>query len=175
MATVDIHVLQNDELPAGDKVSIVAVSTPAGGTATILPGSTKERPTIQYTSSSPLAVDSFTYQIADATGAKALGRVVVYGPETGSYKGEILPGPGGYAPGSVALKLGSLGVFSGTIEYNKKALTVSGARLDANGSWEKTFALAGGGSATVSLTLAAGHVINGAVTSAGATNAFVAK
>lgn len=69
--TVSIPVLANDSDPEGDALSIVAVSKPSKGTAS-LAGSQ-----ISYKAGSRKATDSFTYTVSDARGNKATATVTV--------------------------------------------------------------------------------------------------
>lgn len=69
--TVSIPVLANDSDPEGDALSIVAISKPSKGTASIA-GSQ-----ISYKAGTRKATDSFTYTISDGHGNKASTTVTV--------------------------------------------------------------------------------------------------
>lgn len=83
-----ISALSNDSDPDGDLLSIIAVAQAAHGTVALQSDST-----IKYT---PLAgftgADSFTYQLRDAQGATATGKVSVTVANTGTWPAHV------YAP-----------------------------------------------------------------------------
>ncbi len=72
---VDIAVLANDHDVEGQALTLLSVSLPFSGTTTIIGGST-----VRYIPTPDLALilpDNFTYTIADASGATAVGTVSV--------------------------------------------------------------------------------------------------
>lgn len=71
--TIDIAVLDNDSDPDQDPLSITGVSTPTGGTATILSGP----PRIRYVAPGAAGTYSFTYTISDGHGHTASATVTV--------------------------------------------------------------------------------------------------
>lgn len=71
--TIDIAVLGNDSDPDQDSLSITGVTTPSGGTATILSGP----PRIRYVAPGAAGTYSFTYTISDGHGHTASASVTV--------------------------------------------------------------------------------------------------
>lgn len=71
--TYDIAVLGNDSDPDRDPLTITAVSTPTGGTATILSGAAR----IRYVAPATGGIYSFTYTISDGQGHTATATVTI--------------------------------------------------------------------------------------------------
>ena len=75
---VDINVVANDTDPDGDTLSVTEVTTPANGTAAIVPGSTT---TVTYTPNAGFnGTDSFDYTLSDGTDTSTGTVVVTVGP-----------------------------------------------------------------------------------------------
>jgi hypothetical protein len=175
-AAVTINVLRNDVITSGSKPAIVSVSTPAHGTAGILPATAKTRAMIRYTAAESAAQDTFTYEVTDASGASVTGKVVVYAAPRGRFRGAISSEAAGTTRlGIASLLTGSLGSFTGNLSFNGKSFHIPPARFDANNSWRHTFSRNALPVADVTLVQQPDGSITGTVTGSTATGQFAAE
>lgn len=169
-----INALRNDLVSPGAKPAIVALSTPQHGTVEIVPATAKVPSLIRYTATDLALQDTFTYRVSDASGAAAIGQVVVYGPGRGLFRGAVTSAAGATRLGSASLRVGSAGAFSGAIVIGKETIRIVGARFDANNVWSHVFYQPGRALAEVSLRRRSDGAIEGVVAGPTVTGQFTA-
>lgn len=107
-----LAVLENDESPNGNPLSIASVTSPALGTATVQGNTVAYTPSQSFAQS--MATDSFTYTVADGAGGFSTATVYVsngFYQQRGSYSGTIE----GLPFGALTVNLTGGGMATGTL------------------------------------------------------------